>query len=552
MLKIYFEIIFFSFLLSTHSGSILAIDYYKALDDNYTSDSLKLTQLIDQAKLEVSVNYKKAMSLALEANELALHTGDPELIMLTELNLGTLNFYLGLYENATGYFINILKIAEKVQNNEWMAKGYYQLGAIRLVMEDYNLAKTHFFKAKELFNQAYNDESLISLSIRLGFYNNLGVIYSGLGELELAKNEFEAGLALLNESSDLILVRTQLLNNIGDVYLKQRDPVTALLYFIQAKDQFQNVSDPRLEAMIDKSIGDTYLAQGETDNALFYYQQALKLANSFQGYSNLKHISKGLSEVYDQLGRKDSALVFLQLSKGYEDSLNLKKTSEKILKEEMLLAFSEEKSQLQQFYDGNRTTLQGIIISLLLVLMIGFLRAYTIRNKLKKVEIEQLKIGKIVNQTQQENLLLKINVEQSKKDMTLMSMNALQKDGILMQISESLFNKNKNGYSSIQEDLERMLSDLKINQKGNALNDFEFRFGNIYVGFFEKLLREYPSLSLNERRLCAFLKLQLTTKEISVITGQSVRAIEMARTRLRKKLALTNSEKNLHDFFLEF
>jgi DNA-binding CsgD family transcriptional regulator len=65
-------------------------------------------------------------------------------------------------------------------------------------------------------------------------------------------------------------------------------------------------------------------------------------------------------------------------------------------------------------------------------------------------------------------------------------------------------------------------------------------------------MRDFPTLTLNERRLCAFLKLQMTTKEIASLTGQSIRAVELARTRLRKKLQLTNSEINLYDFILNY
>lgn len=65
-------------------------------------------------------------------------------------------------------------------------------------------------------------------------------------------------------------------------------------------------------------------------------------------------------------------------------------------------------------------------------------------------------------------------------------------------------------------------------------------------------MKVHPNLSLNERRLAAFLKLQLTTKEIASITGQSIRALEIARTRLRKKIGLTKSELSLCDYFLNF
>jgi len=78
--------------------------------------------------------------------------------------------------------------------------------------------------------------------------------------------------------------------------------------------------------------------------------------------------------------------------------------------------------------------------------------------------------------------------------------------------------------------------------------EFEMRFHNVHNDFYDKLNAVFPGLSINEKRLCSFLRLNMTTKEISSITGQTPKSIEMARTRLRKKLNLTNSETSLTDF----
>lgn len=67
---------------------------------------------------------------------------------------------------------------------------------------------------------------------------------------------------------------------------------------------------------------------------------------------------------------------------------------------------------------------------------------------------------------------------------------------------------------------------------------FDLRFNKINNDFYHKLELIYPNLSINEKRLCAFLKLEMTSKEITKLTGQSVRAVEISRTRLRKNLAL--------------
>jgi DNA-binding CsgD family transcriptional regulator len=79
--------------------------------------------------------------------------------------------------------------------------------------------------------------------------------------------------------------------------------------------------------------------------------------------------------------------------------------------------------------------------------------------------------------------------------------------------------------------------------------EFEIRFNQVQHDFYSKLSSKFPDLSANEKRLCAFLKLNISTREISALTGQSQKSIDIARNRLRKKLNLTNVNMTLNDFF---
>ena len=78
-------------------------------------------------------------------------------------------------------------------------------------------------------------------------------------------------------------------------------------------------------------------------------------------------------------------------------------------------------------------------------------------------------------------------------------------------------------------------------------NEFEMRFKEIHEDFYTQLGQLFPNLTPNELRLCAFLKLNLSTKEISSITYQSPESIKTARYRLRKKLNL-DRDSNLTSF----
>lgn len=72
--------------------------------------------------------------------------------------------------------------------------------------------------------------------------------------------------------------------------------------------------------------------------------------------------------------------------------------------------------------------------------------------------------------------------------------------------------------------------------------EFEKRFNEVHVNFYNKLANIYRDLTPNERKLCAFLKMGLSTKEIGAITFQNAKSIDMARYRLRKKLGIPNNE----------
>ena len=76
---------------------------------------------------------------------------------------------------------------------------------------------------------------------------------------------------------------------------------------------------------------------------------------------------------------------------------------------------------------------------------------------------------------------------------------------------------------------------------------FRFQFENVNPSFFKILSRKHPTLTPNESRLCALLKLGLKRKEIAGVLGVSIRAVDKALERLKKKLELS-PEIRLFDY----
>ena len=99
--------------------------------------------------------------------------------------------------------------------------------------------------------------------------------------------------------------------------------------------------------------------------------------------------------------------------------------------------------------------------------------------------------------------------------------------------------------------LKLKIHELESNSGMISWEEFEIRFQEVHTDFYSNLRKSYPELSNNEIRLCAFLKLNMTTKEIAAITYQSLNSIKVARYRLRKKLGLSK-EHNLNAFLARF
>ncbi len=131
------------------------------------------------------------------------------------------------------------------------------------------------------------------------------------------------------------------------------------------------------------------------------------------------------------------------------------------------------------------------------------------------------------------------------KTMQMAQMNEFLSE-LLIQVTE-LNNVNKK-FNKEAAELKRKIEN-KINKE--SWNEFKFHFDELHNDFLIRLQNKYPDLSPNNLKLCAFLRMNLSTKEISKLTYQPINTIDTARTRLRRKLNLTK-EDNLTTFLIRF
>jgi DNA-binding CsgD family transcriptional regulator len=115
--------------------------------------------------------------------------------------------------------------------------------------------------------------------------------------------------------------------------------------------------------------------------------------------------------------------------------------------------------------------------------------------------------------------------------------------------TDSANGHNENGNN---EDFKKIIRILKEEDKlDKDWEHFAVHFDTVHSDFLKELKEHYPHLSSNELKLCAYLRMNLSSKEITQLMNISVRGVEISRYRLRKKL-LIPKETNLFDFLMKF
>lgn len=259
--------------------------------------------------------------------------------------------------------------------------------------------------------------------------------------------------------------------------------------------------------------------------------------------------SQGLYRLYKETSFKDSTLKYLTISKEFEENIKTSEAREKLITKELSWKFEEMQRMQESAY---KASLGKIIIVLILAGLLAFglvLLAGKKHQRLKQVNLEKLQLALDAQKLQLDKELLAAQVELKDKQLATEVLYRVQNHELIKEVVQKLIAVHAKSSRETKETLGSVLKGLEKSLEDKAWDDFEIRFQQVHPNFYEKLQRDFPDLSLNERRLCAFLKLNMTTKEISAITGQSINSIQVARWRLRKKLNLQDADAALTDFF---
>tara|TARA_R110002012_G_scaffold72738_2_gene185817 strand:- start:15727 stop:18483 length:2757 start_codon:yes stop_codon:yes gene_type:complete len=195
--------------------------------------------------------------------------------------------------------------------------------------------------------------------------------------------------------------------------------------------------------------------------------------------------------------------------------------------------------------------------SLFIYAALALLTGYLVRrHNRRKLDRKHRELEERMYHEQQERMA-KIEKEELAKEVKLKqnelastTLNIARKNEVILELKNMLV-MNKDKFSNSQRYrtfIKKLNSSIEDTEDWKR---FEVNFKELHEDFFERLLKSYPSLTPKDLKLCAYLKMNLSTKEIAPLMGITVRGVEIHRYRLRKKLDMDSSE-NLSNFLITF
>jgi len=503
---------------------------------NSTNDnSSKIWVLIYKAKYELE--NKGSVDQAEKYNDQAWarvqNINDEQLIALVKENRGNCYSAKGEYEKAFISFTDALRYFERSKDEKNLSKVYNNVGIAFIGLEQPPKAIEYFNKSLGLCKKL--GDSLTEYKVLL----HIGVYYQNIRNYSTSTAYYLKALDGFKHVNDSTGIFSAIIN-IGYNFLYQDNNIKkAFSYFQEAYEYSIKGNNRKMKIVALINIGDIYLRMNNVGRARDAYEKSLKLSQS-EGFRGQKAaVLQSLSEVEKDAGNWKRAFELQgQYYQTRDSSLN-GETQKKI--SELQMKYDNEKRQQEIKIQQQRKDF--LILIIILILLSGIISAILLlsrqRIKMKNIRLEK---KQLTDEIEFKNKELVTNV------MSLLKKNEFIDEATnrLLEIENGPMNEDRKG---------QILNLIKQMQKGSEeeiWKEFETRFQQVHNAFYEHLLNQFPTLSPSELRLCAFLRLNLSTKEICKITGQNTASLNVARVRLRKKLGLSNSPVNLVTFLHQF
>lgn len=551
-------------LLTVFFLAIFLITACKKRESSKDTTRPDIDGLIALAEKMQQSNSDTALAIARNVQEMSLNESYSKGVAESSLLMGKLLYQMGGFSpaieqlnQALGYFLSQGDSYRQAEINVLLGRVYQRSG-------NYTQAFLFLHKAMMLYQSISNDQGM-------------AVVYGGLGHLYEKTQAYDSALIYqkraLNYYSRVgdTLGLADIHDNIGSIYEDLNQFEEAHHHFQTALDYNQTMGNMASQIVNLNNIGDTYRKRNNFKTALNYSTQALKLAESAKLDYQIKSACRDLSIIYKSLNQPAKALGYLERSYELTDNIFSEQIAEEIAKTQAIYELEQKQQRITLLEKEHRLNFllmlfSGIGITIFLILGgFSYSQQKSKNNKkrklleteavLAKAELENAHLNEEKLTAELENKQLKEEqlqqeLELKSKSLTKSALHMIQKNEFLHELRTKLKDIRKGNPEQQEKRIKKLIKSIDLSfTLDDDWQEFETVFQQVHSEFFEKLKTLYPKLSPAEVRLCAMIRLNLHSKDMSAIMGISQDSLRISRYRLRKKLGLGKGA-NLYSFIL--
>ncbi|NAS13155.1 tetratricopeptide repeat protein [Poritiphilus flavus] len=448
-------------------------------------------------------------------------------------NLGIVQKYLGKLEAAAQTHLRSLKLKEELGlGASDIAASLVNIGVLQWELGNLELSTEYYEKAEKLCQ-----ENGLTWGLNL-VRGNLAANYKNSEQYDKALKYYNMVLAHWEEQKDYPALAKNL-NSVGALYFQMDSISKAKSYYIKSLELSRKYGEPQMVGLTTRNLGKVSMKEGRHELALQYFLKAqdiskktgtmvrnvgdhLNIAEAYAALGNYKEAYRNRAvhfEKYDSIFEKEKIEQINDLEARYQSE---KKEAAIALQEEEIKTLNE-KAKVDQLTKGLYAGGMASALALSGLLVFGF------RQRIKK--------NRIAREKQEE--IYRNEIEHKKKELTSQTLHLVQKNTFIQELMENLQNI-KNDPDRFKVEFRRIVMLLKKeNASDKDWETFKTYFAEVHNDFDQKLKTLSSDISEKEIRLAAFLRMNLTTKEIAATMNVMPDSILKSKYRLKKKLGLS-------------
>lgn len=428
------------------------------------------------------------------------------------------------------------------------------IGLLHFNLRNWDKSVACYNEALRLLDQAHDLDTLELAKRKVRLFNNLAGVYIQRADFATALPYFQQALEMNRPLADP-RNESSLNNNIGICLMEMGEHVRANECFLKALAERKQRGDLRGQAQVLNNLGKNQVFFGRFAEARTHFEQALAIGREIGSRASMVISLESLSLIDDTLGNYKGALRAHREFKAISDSLynadsrlTIARLEEEYRRDKERAAFAAETERKDAENARRRIWNFALAGALFFVLLTGFLLFKIMRARVRTGRLEQEKLRLEHEKLEAEQLNLRDSLEFKDRELTANALFLLKRNELIASIAERLLKAKPYFKQENQQVVQEIVRDLQANHDEHNWKEFEAHFTRVHSGFYQALQERFQGLTPNERKLCAFLRLNMSTKDISAITQQSLNSITVARSRLRKKLQIEGEDVNLVDF----